>query len=302
MDASVSCQKVALDLHRPRLYLASAEASGTRKSPSQALDGFGQVEEATKNILLSWMIKCADEFESDRRFLANLEIVISLATIQTLQMNVVHILYDLVVHPEYVKEIREEVREVALNGSGWQNTSYGKLRNLDSFFKKSQRFEFSSMLSYPRIMQATYVLSDVTTLPLGSYICIPVNAIQHDPDIKPNPEMFDGLRYHRSRQRLGEGYLHQFATSEKNLLNFEHGRYVGLGRFFASLEIKVILVRLIVNLTSHQGRPANLKAHEFLFPALTENCLSESSRDFGLGANRALSLLLFALQSGVDGE
>ena len=57
---------------------------------------------------------------------------------------------------------------------------------------------------------------------------------------------------------------------QKNLLNFGHGKYACPGRFFASLEIKVILVRLVMNydfkLTPHQGRPANLKAHEFLFP------------------------------------
>ncbi len=230
----------------------------------------GKLEKGTKDTLLSWMIECAEGSETDPNHLAHLEIVISLAAIHTSQMNAVHVLYDLAAHPEYIEEIREEIREVAREDSGWQKTSYAKLRKLDSFIKESQRFNPPSMLSYHRVIQENHVLSDGTALPSGSHICMPVNAIQNDPDVTPDPTSFDGFRYYKYRQRPGEGHLHQFATTEKNLLNFGHGKYACPGRFFASLEIKVILVRLIMNydfkLTAHQGRPANLKAHEFLFP------------------------------------
>jgi cytochrome P450 len=230
----------------------------------------GKLETGTKDTLLSWMMECADESESDPDHLAHLEIVISLAAIHTSQMNAVHVLYDLAAHPEYFEEIREEIREVVRKDSGWQKTSYAKIRKLDSFMKESQRFNPPSMLSYHRVMQENHILSDGTALPRGSHICMPVNAIQNDPEVTPNPDVFDGLRYYKYRLRHGEGHLHQFATTEKNSLNFGHGKYACPGRFFASLEIKVILVRLIMNydfkLTPHQGRPANLKAHEFLFP------------------------------------
>lgn len=230
----------------------------------------GILDEGSKDTLLSWMMECAEGSETDPLHLAHLEIVISLAAIHTSQMNAVHVLYDLAAHPEYIDEIREEIRHAACDEGGWQKTSYAKLRKLDSFMKESQRFNPPSMLSYHRVIQQNHVLSDGTFLPNGSHICMPVNAIQNDPEVTPNPETFDGLRYYKYRQKQGEGHLHQFATTEKNLLNFGHGKYACPGRFFASLEIKVILVRLIMNydlkLTAHQGRPANLKAHEFLFP------------------------------------
>ena len=229
-----------------------------------------KLDKSTKDTLLSWMMECADGSESDPDHLAHLEIVISLAAIHTSQMNAVHVLYDLAAHSEDIEKIREEIREVTREDGGWQKISYAKLRMLDSFMKESQRFNPPSMLSYHRIMQESHVLSDGTKLPKGSHICMPVNAIQNDPEVTPNPEIFDGLRYHKYRQRQGEGHLHQFATTEKNLLNFGHGRHACPGRFFASLEIKVILVRLVMNydfrLSPHQGRPANLRAHEFLFP------------------------------------
>ena len=229
-----------------------------------------KLDDCRKDNLLSWMMECADDSESDPDHLAHLEIVISLAAIHTSQMNAVHVLYDLAARPQYFAKIREEIRRVAHEEGGWQKTSYAKLRMLDSFMKESQRFNPPSMLSYHRVMLEKHTLSDGTELPQGSHICMPVNAIQNDPEVTPDPETFDGLRYYKYRQKSGESHLHQFATTEKNLLNFGHGKYACPGRFFASLEIKVILVRLITNydfkLSPRQGRPANIKAHEFLFP------------------------------------
>lgn len=42
--------------------------------------------------------------------LAHLEVVMSLASIHTSQMNAVHCLYDLVSDPEFIASIREEIR------------------------------------------------------------------------------------------------------------------------------------------------------------------------------------------------
>ena len=99
---------------------------------------------------------------------------------------------------------------------------------------------------------------------------MPVSAIQNDPSGTPSPELFDGFRYEKLRQREGE--MHQFATTESTLLNFGHGRNACPGRFFASLEIKTILVRLIMTyefkFKEREGRPANKVAHEFVFPNL----------------------------------
>jgi len=220
--------------------------------------------------LLSWMMECAEGDEGEPAHLAHLEIVISLASIHTSQMNAVHVLYDLAAHPEYVEPLREEITAVAQEDGGWQKPSFSKLRKLDSFMKESQRFNPPSLLSYHRLMRKSHVLSDGTKLSQGAHICMAVNAIQNDPAVTPSPEVFDGLRYYKLRQKTGEGHLHQFATTESNLLNFGHGKYACPGRFFASLEIKTILVRLIMNydfkLPEGQGRPANMKAHEFIFP------------------------------------
>lgn len=109
---------------------------------------------------------------------------------------------------------------------------------------------------------------------------MPVNAIQNDPETTPSPLIFDGFRYYKLRQNEGEGHLHQFITTQTNILNFGHGKFACPGRFFASLEIKNILVKLIMDydwkLPEGQGRPENLTAHEFIFPNPDGNLLMKA--------------------------
>ncbi|KAL8665789.1 MAG: hypothetical protein Q9202_001911 [Teloschistes flavicans] len=228
-----------------------------------------KVDLLTEN-LLSWMMQSAEGPETDPAHLAHLEIVISLASIHTSQMNVVHVLYDLASHPEYVEPLRGEIRDTSNEDGGWQKSSFSKLRKLDSFIKESQRFNPPSMLSYHRVMAQDHTLRDGTVLSKGTHLAMAVSAIQNDPAVTPSPELFDGLRYYKMRQQPGEGHLHQFATTEPTMLNFGHGKNACPGRFFASLEIKTILVKLIMDydfkFVNGMGRPANLKAHEFIFP------------------------------------
>ena len=48
-------------------------------------------------------------------------------------------LYDLAVHPEYVKEMREEA-EAMIDANGWTKPAMQGMRKIDSFLKESQRF------------------------------------------------------------------------------------------------------------------------------------------------------------------
>ena len=219
------------------------------------------------------MIEIADEAEGDPQSLAHLEVVLSLASIHTSQMNAVHCLYDLVARPYYLGLLKDEIaRVVEEDGpwTDWNKSSFTKLRVLNSFMKESQRWNPPSLLSMHRVVLQNHTLPDGVVLPRGTHISMAVNAIQNDPKVTDSPEQFDGLRYLKLRQKQDEGHLHQFSTTQENSLNFGHGKYSCPGRFFASLEIKIILVRIIMDyewkLPQGQGRPANIHAHEFIFP------------------------------------
>ncbi|KAI1465653.1 cytochrome P450 [Daldinia caldariorum] len=215
-----------------------------------------------KHNLLSWMMEIATPEEGEASDLAHLEVVLSLASIHTSQMNAVHCLYDLLAHPEYLEPIRDEIRA--------KKPQYSKLRRLDSFMRESQRMNPPTLLSMHRVLLQKVKLSDGTVLPKGSHISMAVNSIQNDPEVTPEPKKFDGFRYYNLRQREGEGHLHQLSTTQSRILNFGHGPNACLGRFFASLEIKIILVRLLMDyefkFKHGSERPANLRAHEFIFP------------------------------------
>lgn len=225
------------------------------------------------NNLLSWMMEIASEAEGDAASLAHLEVVMSLASIHTSQMNAVHVLYDLVARPEYFEPIRAEIKKISKEDGEWEKwekSSFTKLRKLDSFMRESQRFNPPTLLSMHRVMLQDHQFTDNTVIPRNAHVSMAVNAIQNDPEVTPEPEIFDGLRYYKLRQHEGESHLHQFSTTEEKILNFGHGANSCPGRFFASLEIKIILVRLIMDyeyrFPDGKGRPDNLKAHEFIFP------------------------------------
>ena len=86
------------------------------------------------------MIEIASEAEGDAVSLAHLEVVMSLASIHTSQMNAVHVLYDLVARLEYFESIRAEIKEISKEDGEWVNwekSSFTKLRKLDSFMRES---------------------------------------------------------------------------------------------------------------------------------------------------------------------
>ena len=230
-------------------------------------------ENSVSNNLLSWMMEIAEPDEADASSLAHLEVVLSLASIHTTQMNAVHCLYDLIAHREFLQPIRDEINQVLQEDGpwmSWEKSSFSKLRKLDSFMRESQRWNPPTLLSMHRVMLQDYTFTDGTSLRKGAHISMAVNAIQNDPITTPDPEIFDGLRYYKLRQRENEGHLHQFSTTQERVLNFGHGKYSCPGRFFASLEIKIVLVRLIMGFDFRfregTGRPKNLVAHEFIFP------------------------------------
>ena len=92
---------------------------------------------------------------------------------------------------------------------------------------------------------------------------------QEDPAI-PDSAVFDGLRYYRMRQLEGHSNKHQFATTDGYTLHFGHGKFSCPGRFLASNVIKLILGQLLldfdVRFPPNQGRPEDVRAHEYIFP------------------------------------
>jgi cytochrome P450 len=120
-----------------------------------------------------------------------------------------------------------------------------------------------------RVVLEPLTLSDGFHLSVGTRSSMFCAEILHDPSVIPSPEVFDGFRFYKARQKPEEHNRHQFATTDASNLHFGHGKYSYPGRFFASNEIKMILAIMLLKydmrFADGQVRPKNMTAHEYIF-------------------------------------
>jgi cytochrome P450 len=91
----------------------------------------------------------------------------------------------------------------------------------------------------------TIELSDGTRLPKGSRFYVPAS-ILHDPVLYPDPYKMDAKRWLRMREEPGNQNRYQWVTTLPEHIGFGHGKHACPGRFFASSEIKLVLIHLVM--------------------------------------------------------
>lgn len=88
-------------------------------------------------------------------------------------------------------------------------------------------------------------LSDGSKIPKSAYIAMgPVWST--DPAVFPNPEKFDGHRFLNLRNDPSNANKYQFVTTSAETNLFGHGQHACPGRFFASNEMKLLLIHMIM--------------------------------------------------------
>jgi cytochrome P450 len=65
-------------------------------------------------------------------------------------------------------------------------------------------------------------------------------------EVYSTPEQFDPYRYLNLRSKEGQENRWQFVTTSEDHLGFGHGMHACPGRFFASNEVKIALVFLLL--------------------------------------------------------
>jgi len=245
---------------------------------------------------VSWLLKYTPTADrANYSVLSQNQLSVSFAAIHTTAMATTHAVYDLIANPEFIPELREEIEHViACDGYESRNdgtkrlkkSSFPKLQKLDSFMKESQRFSPPSLVSNVRLTTSKLSLSTGHTIPKGTRVAFPAYGVNmsekthsfsppyNPPDMKP-PTEFDGLRFYRLRAMEGKENRHQFVTTASDSLNFGHGNHACPGRFFASNEIKVILIELLMfydfrmaggELGIAYKRPPNIESKLSLLP------------------------------------
>jgi cytochrome P450 len=99
-------------------------------------------------------------------------------------------LYDLVVRPDLVQELRKEIKSVLDANDGVLSThALFEMKLLDSVMKESQRTNPGNLVRFVRYVDKPVTLSDGTHLPAGSMIEAPHSNIVQDPQLYTNPEV-----------------------------------------------------------------------------------------------------------------
>ncbi|KAK6508144.1 hypothetical protein TWF506_010246 [Arthrobotrys conoides] len=165
------------------------------------------------------------------------------------------VLYQLVNRPEYMKPIREEAVEM-INKYGYTAQAFNMMSKLDSFTRECTRYVSLGPIIITRTAMIPYTLGDGTFLPVGTQVCMPHHSVHNDPNIKIYSDpTFDGFRFHKIREEMLQQnpkntQAHRTelwtATSTQQLY-FGNGRHPCPGRFFASLQSKMIIHYILTN-------------------------------------------------------
>ncbi|KAF3770642.1 cytochrome P450 [Cryphonectria parasitica EP155] len=215
---------------------------------------------------IQWLLDALPEEErTDYHTQAELQLLLSAASIHTTNNLLVDCMYDLAANPEDAEELRQEAIAVLEGGdpsSGWaRKDSMTKLKKLDSFMKEVQRLS-GNVTSFIRKVRQPITLSDGTYLPAGTKLLAPLSGFSHDERYYPEPEKFDPLRFFRMRQRTEDDVNRYQFTSISDNMNFGAGKAACPGRFFAGNEIKMILAYFLINfdvrLKEGQARPKSM--------------------------------------------
>ncbi|KAH7042706.1 cytochrome P450 [Macrophomina phaseolina] len=175
------------------------------------------------------------------------QLSLTIVSLHTTTAALANVMYDLVARPALIAELRREIVDVlGQSGAGcWEKTTLARLRLMDSVLKESQRLAPTGTLNVRRRTHAPLRLSDGTRIPAGAMLTVPVLPMWGE-ELYAGGQEYDGRRFLKLRERPGNENRWQFVTTAPDMYAFGHGRHACPGRFFASNELKIVLVHLLM--------------------------------------------------------
>jgi cytochrome P450 len=220
--------------------------------------------------MLTWLVnKAARDGINGTREIALIQLGLFFVASHTTGITLTNILYDLAAHPECIAPLRAEIQAVQAECENGilTHTALQRLKRLDSFMKESLRMHPLTFATFERRVLRGFTLSDGTYIPQGTILEVPNHAISRDPEVFEDPETFNPWRFvaenHDGGAAAEKDGRQQFVSVSQTLGSFGYGRHACPGRFFAAVELKMILARAIVTydmrLKDRGARPKNLE-------------------------------------------
>ena len=109
-----------------------------------------------------------------------------------------------------------------------------------------------------------YTFKDGLRLPAHTRLSFPTAALSHDASIYPSPSTFDPHRFLRHPTRS------HFSSIGETSLNFGTGAHACPGRYYAGMEMKMLLAQLLlryeIQWPQGKSRPPSMKQDFSLMP------------------------------------
>ncbi|KJK79795.1 hypothetical protein H634G_04034 [Metarhizium anisopliae BRIP 53293] len=168
---------------------------------------------------------------------------LTFAAAGTVAVLLTHLIYQILMYPEYLEPLRQEIKEAldAENGE-WTDLTLTRLRLFDSFVRETLRVHPPSVFTAARtVLQKPYTFSDGFCLPKGAQIAFPTLPIHMDPENYDKATEFDGYRFLRLSKVPGEQEGKWGASRiDKTYLPYGFGRQACPGRFYGVRKVKLI--------------------------------------------------------------
>nr|BAI77926.1 cytochrome P450 [Culex quinquefasciatus] len=165
--------------------------------------------------------------------------VFFLAGFETSSSTMTFCLYELALNPDVQYRLRKEIKEALKEGGG--NLTYEALMKMDYL----DRVVSETLRKHPpldntfRTNEVDYVIPGTNyTIPAGTFVQIPIYAIQQDPDNFPEPDKFDPDRFLPEAVKSRHPYAY---------IPFGEGPRICIGMRFGLMQAKLGLATLLAN-------------------------------------------------------
>ena len=158
-----------------------------------------------------------------------------MAAHDTVTSSVTTLVYELGKNPEWQQKIRDEIKELGLNSDAIPYEKINALTLTEYAFKESLR-KNPPVPATPR-MTVRDVEFKGHVIPKNTIVGISAVATHRDPDVWPEPDKFDPMRFSAEG---GAKTRHRYAW-----VPFGGGAHMCLGLHFAYMQMKVIMAHLL---------------------------------------------------------
>ncbi|KAK2044191.1 cytochrome P450 [Colletotrichum somersetense] len=207
--------------------------------------------------MLQWILNGQTKFGAHGdRDVALMQLGVSFAAIHTTTMTLTNAVYWLAAKPELIPMLRDDVQQALLEAGGeFTSGALQNMKKLDSFLKEAMRLSPIAAATFQRKVLKSIKLPNGQTIPKGMSIEIPSGGVNCDPELFPDPQTFDALRFYKLREAKAHAasgtqaaevvMQSQFVSVGTTHLTFGYGKHACPGRFFAVNEIKIIMTNLL---------------------------------------------------------